>query len=110
MIDTSKQHTTKDGQEVTQLVKFDITKENYSIAGVVDGELELWTDDGFFFSAGEVHVHDLIEVKNEQWHYIYQSLGFISVSAIHFESEVLAKYDGLKYKKDNYIGTWKLPQ
>lgn len=40
---------TRDGREVTQLIKFNILNSYLSIYGVIDGILKVWTIEGFSY-------------------------------------------------------------
>jgi len=44
---------TRDGQEVTQLVKFDINNDRYQVYGVVEDDMHTWTCKGENFKGTE---------------------------------------------------------
>lgn len=39
---------TRDGDEVTNIVKFDVSDSPYSVAGLHNGNIRTWTDEGIF--------------------------------------------------------------
>jgi hypothetical protein len=84
MIDITKKYKTRDGQEITQLVKFDNIESDYLILGVVDGEIFRWTENGKHrWSCNEPHIYDMIEVKEPVEINIWVGISF---SDIHKQS------------------------
>lgn len=66
MIDVNKKYRTRDGQEVSQLVKFDCC-ETHPIYGVIEETLYSWDELGYYNSSKSSGNQDLIEVKPEVW-------------------------------------------
>lgn len=60
--------TTRNGKPVTQLKEFE-TKDAYQIAGVLDGVIQTWTDDGLFCAGDQEYINDLVMAgtKKEGW-------------------------------------------
>jgi len=108
-IDVSKQYKTRDGQEVTELTIFSIGGD-WPVRGVIDDVLYSWDMEGIDYH-GRSH-RDLIEVKPEQWHYIYKTSESPSVfiSKSFYESEEKAKGFGRTSCGSHFLGTWKLPE
>ena len=64
MIDATKQYKTRDGREVTQLMRFVGTNETQPWFGVAGGEVFEWDDDGgYYCDPSREDKRDLIEVK-----------------------------------------------
>jgi len=68
---------TRDGKEVTQLVKFDTNKnsEGYLLFGVVEGFIAKWTIHGNYFSNGVQNGRDLFMKtgKKSIWVNVYDN-------------------------------------
>lgn len=65
MIDTTKKYKTRDGAEVTNLMRLPeplATATTYPIFGLVDGELHTWTETGYVYDDMNDDL-DLIEDK-----------------------------------------------
>ena len=65
---SGKPVVTRYGIPVTQLKEFE-ADGTYRIAGVIEGEIEKWTDDGWFLSSQSGHRYDLFMAseKREGW-------------------------------------------
>jgi len=81
MIDLTKKYTSN-GNPVTQLIYFTGIEEDYCLFGVVDKEVESWTDMGIYSRQGIRSVYNLKEVKPEQWVNLYWEDGKSSVTGI----------------------------
>ena len=80
---------TRDGRPVTQLVKFD-TSDYYSLAGVVDGAICIWTDNGKYLPS-VIKNRDLFmaPVKKTGWvaRYMYGHGKGFYINGVIFDSE-----------------------
>ena len=100
---------TRDGKEVTQLVKFDAPEANYALRGVIDGEIKSWTTDGRFATFSENSPKDLFMKPKENaiWVNVYKRRdGTLSVGIGSFCSEPDAKSEGVGLY--NYLKTVKI--
>lgn len=101
---------TRDGREVTELIRFSHQPENGDIMyGLVRGEVFSWDDDGSYFSdIAEHHREDLmLEYEEEEvgrWVNLYKDC-----PAYKTGSEFRTKAQALEMKgNDNYICTFNL--
>ena len=102
---------TRDGREVTQLVKFDAPGANYALRGVSDGEIRSWTTDGRFSTFSENSPKDLFMKPKENaiWVNVYKEIdGSLYVGRDSFYSEVDAKSEGGALY--NYVKTIKITE
>lgn len=72
---------TRDGREVTQLVKFDANYEKYTLYGVVNNIILRWTNDGIFYNKADLFMKS---EKKSIW-----------VNAYHDEDGIML---GVEYK------------
>ena len=86
---------TRDGDEVTQLHKFDAT-EKHPLCGVLDGQIQSWTINGNYWDSGEPHYRDLfIAVEPERmWTNLYRSVH----ETLYVYGNYKTKENALEYK------------
>jgi hypothetical protein len=73
---------TRIGLEVSQLTKFEGSKE-YQLAGVMDGELKTWTEQGGYYTTDRVSNSDLFLAVEPQrkWVNVYYLNGKLFIGA-----------------------------
>ena len=49
---------TRDGDEVTNIVKFDVCDNPYSVAGLHNGNIRTWTEEGKFDIFSQIKLND----------------------------------------------------
>jgi hypothetical protein len=97
---------TRDGREVTQLVKFDCINK-YNLYGVVNGQIESFNIDGSWYQSS--HNNDLFmkPKENAVWVNIYKDIdGRLYVGRDSYCSEADAKSEGGALY--NYVKTIKI--
>ena len=93
---------TRDGKEVTQLVKFDI-KDWDCLYGVIDTDVHSWNINGKYFLNKETEYDLFMKTENSSiWVNVYEDYSGIIVG-----KEYCTKKEALKntYKFDGYIKT-----
>jgi DNA-directed RNA polymerase subunit E'/Rpb7 len=96
---------TRDGKEVTQLVKFDAPAANYALRGVIDGEIKSWTSDGRFATFSENSPKDIFMKPKENAIWVNAYFGESgNLFIIGFSSEE----EAIKAKNGNYVKTVKI--
>jgi hypothetical protein len=65
---------TRDGSQVTQLVKFDAPESTYTLRGVLDGDIKSWGIDGKYYAGNEDRPADLFMKPKENtiWVNVYR--------------------------------------
>jgi len=99
---------TRDGQDVTQLAKFNIQKGTECIVGVLNDGLERWTVDGNYFLNKSESKHDLVmkPKQNAIWINVYKNeQGVLYVTGIPYSNEESAKTSA---DEDGYLKTIKI--
>jgi hypothetical protein len=84
---------TRDGRDVTQLVVFNLTSTD-SLYGVLDGELDRWTINGFYYLNKTISEHDLFmkPKENAVWINVFKKEdGSLFTTGIDYPSEEEAK-------------------
>jgi hypothetical protein len=97
---------TRDGKEVTQLTKFDLTETSYLIFGILENDVRRWTIEGKYL-LGEEDRNDLFMKPEENaiWVNVYKrSDGRLFVDSCSFQSEAAAKIG----MGSNYLKTIKI--
>jgi hypothetical protein len=98
---------TKNGQSVSQLTLFSLTKDDYCIYGVIEGRIQRWTLIGQYDFNHKNHDLDLFIGEREQWvniHFNAKPQRFFG--GLIYESEADALKD--KDKMPNYQATIKV--
>jgi hypothetical protein len=84
---------TRDGRDVTQLVVFNL-KSTDSLYGVLDGELDRWTINGFYYLNKIISEHDLFMKPKENaiWINVYKNKeGHLFITGVEYPNEESAK-------------------
>jgi hypothetical protein len=96
---------TRNGKEVTQLVKFDTFGTTYVVGGVVDGDVKSWTIDGKHY---DKQLKLFMKPKeNAIWVNVYKRSDGALVAGHYYDSEAKAKEKSLGR---NYIKTVKITE
>ena len=92
---------TRDGQEVTQLVKLDGVKHNENVVGVFDGEIHFWTIEGKFDNRLKETPFDLFMKPKENaiWVNVYKDHNGKLFAGCSYDSEKEAKEATGSYPK-----------
>lgn len=100
MIDITKKYKTRDGREVTQLVKFEGVESYTPILGVVNGAIYRWREDGKYLNHYCNSDQDLIEVKEPREIYLWisKNLTPLLMKSPHVDPKFYLKY-GYELKK-----------
>lgn len=95
---------TRDGDEVTQLHKFNV-KKFHCLCGVLDEDILSWTIDGEFWDKEHNHNRDLLLVVEPRRIYVnvYDECGRIFLANQYFSDRETAIKN-----KDNYEGSFPL--
>lgn len=66
---------TRDGRKVTQLTWFDVKKGEYCIAGVLQGEICTWTENGRFYDVDNAteHEQDIFAPVEYEWQWLVKN-------------------------------------
>jgi hypothetical protein len=97
---------TKNGQSVSQLTLFSLTKDDYCIYGVIEGRIQRWVRSGQYDVNVENHDLDLFMVQPEQWVNVYWISRNNNWCNGPYPTEEIAKQNSLHHP--NYQATIKL--
>lgn len=78
---------TRDGRKVTQLTWFECIGDTFTVVGVIDGLLNIWTSNGRFLDENHKHEKDIFAPVEYEWQWLVKHEdGFFDVSS-HCKSE-----------------------